>query len=216
LRGWARLGILLLGDAIQAVRIQNQVLGEAVVEQAKPAAQYGFRRALSSSANAPGKAEPGRPVAMIVNGVLRFKAQSAAEGEIGTNLPVILHVQPGIHHGDRHCGHRAAGRLIERKLRRSLDLGARAARRQSLHRRGVVRDAGESERAIESGARSIDFVNRPQTPAEFHKMIAMRNRSVVLQFVVILAVVLHARSTLIDAPVVNPGGSSCKGVVTGV
>src|SRR5208282_1750752 len=52
----------------------------------------------------------------------------------------------------------------------------------------------ESERAIESGARSIDFVNRPQTPAEFHKMIAMRNRSVVLQFVVILAVVLHART----------------------
>jgi hypothetical protein len=33
---------------------------------------------------------------------------------------------------------------------------------------------------------SIDFVNRPQTPAEFHEILALRNRSVILQFVVIL------------------------------
>jgi hypothetical protein len=101
--------VLLLGYAVQAVRIENQVLGEAVVEQAKAAAQHGFRRALSSSANAPGKAEPGRPVGMIVNRVLRFKAQAAAQREVGTHLPVILHVQPGPPR-DRHGGRRAAGR----------------------------------------------------------------------------------------------------------
>src|SRR5260370_30665458 len=67
--------VLLLGHAVQTVCIQNQVLVEAVVEQAKTAAQHGLWRALATSAYAPCKAEARCPVAMIVNRVPRFQTQ---------------------------------------------------------------------------------------------------------------------------------------------
>ena len=153
--GISRIGhdVLLLCHAVQPIRIEDQVLGETVVEQAKTAAQYGFWRALSPTADAPGKTEPWRPVPMIVNRVLRFKTQPTAHRESGTHLPVILYVQSGIHHSDWHGGRRAAGCCIDRKLARSKTV--------------VSREAGKDIRAIESSAGRIDLVNRPQTPSEF-------------------------------------------------
>src|ERR1019366_5445297 len=113
--GIGRIGynVLLLRHAVQTVGIEDQILGEAFVKQPKTGAQYGFRGALPASAYAPGNTEPRRPVRMIVNRVLRFKAQTTAQREVRTHLPVVLHVQSRIHHRDGYTGSAAAGGCID-------------------------------------------------------------------------------------------------------
>ena len=95
---------------------------------------------------------------MIVNCILRFKAQASAQRDVRTHLPVILYVQAGIHHGDRHGGDRAAVGCIERKLGGQR---LRSATCEILHGDRVSLYGGEGEGAIKSGAGSIDFVNGP-------------------------------------------------------
>ncbi len=139
--------VLLLRHAVQTVRMQDQILVESVVEQAKTAAQHGFRRVLSPSADTPRKAQPWRPVRMIVNRVLGFKAQAAAQRESGTHLPVILYVQSGIHHRHRHGG-RCAARAIDEEL--------------AGHKSLVILIRRKGIGAIESGVRGVDLMNCPQ------------------------------------------------------
>src|SRR5271155_5185517 len=71
--------VLLLNLAVLAVGVQNQVLSEAIVEESKTAAQHCLRGVLAASAEAPGETEPWRPVSVIVDAALRFKAQAAAQ-----------------------------------------------------------------------------------------------------------------------------------------
>src|ERR1019366_7078414 len=158
----------------------DQILGEAVVKQPKTGAQYGFRGALPASAYAPGNTEPRRPVRMIVDCVLRFKAQAAAQREVGTHLPVLLHVQSRVHHCDGYTGSAAAGGCIDGILAWSSTV--------------VIPEAREGICAIESGAGHIDFVNCPQAPTEFQELLTQRHRRVILQFVVILVVGLRSRT----------------------
>ena len=117
---------------------------------------------------------------MIVNCVLGFKAQAAAESEIGTHLPVILYVQSRIHHRDRHIGRRAARGGIHGILTR--------------HAIGEIRETCKRIGTIESSAGHTEFVNRAESPSEFHEVLALRYRSVILQFVTILMVGLGSRS----------------------
>ncbi len=182
-----RHGILLLGDPVQTVRIQHVVLTEAIVEQPEATAQHGFRCALASPADAPRKTDARGPIRMIVNRVLGFKAQTGAERESGTHLPIILHVQTGIHHGSRHGGNGIAGgqRRIELKLSRAC---RRRAVGESLQSGLVSQKVREGEAAVEISARRVDFANCPQPSSEFHKVLALQNRSEILKFVMILVV----------------------------
>ena len=80
---------LLLGNSVQPFRLQKLLGLEAVVENSETAAQDHFRRRIPA-ANSPRNSQARRPVAMIVDVVLRLKAQASAESDVWANPPVIL------------------------------------------------------------------------------------------------------------------------------
>src|SRR5260370_33607058 len=51
---------------------------------------------LLRAANDPGHSQPGRKIRMIGEVVLSFDTESVAQGEIGTDAPVILRIQAGV------------------------------------------------------------------------------------------------------------------------
>src|SRR5258708_17096831 len=81
---------------------------------------------------------------------------------------------------DRPIGRRAGGGCVNGILAR--------------HAIGEIRETRKRIGAIESCAGHTEFVNCPQAPSEFHEMLALRYRSVILQFVMILVVGLHSRT----------------------
>ena len=97
----------------------------------------------------------------------------------------FLYVQSGIHYGDGHGGRHATVGCIDGILNWVGKLGQAATSGTRRARKGVG--------AIESGAGRADLVNCPQSPSEFHKVIALRYRGVILQFVVILVIELGPR-----------------------
>ena len=111
------------------IRIQDQVFAETIVEDAKTAAQHGFRRALSFSSDAPRKSDARCPVVMVVDSGLCLKTQTVAQRERGAHLEVILHVETGIDHaGAGTIGPASAGALTDRKLNWSVAWWDRSAR----------------------------------------------------------------------------------------
>src|ERR1035441_5927445 len=82
-------------------------------------------------------------------------------------------------------GHHATVGCIDGILNRVGKLGRAAT--------SGTRRAQQGVGAIESGAGRADLVNCPQSPSEFHKVIALRYRGVILQFVMILVIELGPR-----------------------
>ena len=106
--GLDRYRDLFLVDAVQPLRLHDKVLGKAVIEHAKAGADDGFRRGVFLPAQTPGKTQTRRPIAMVLDAVLGFKAQPITDRHIRTDLPVVFAVNPAIHKGV--LGQRIAGK----------------------------------------------------------------------------------------------------------
>ena len=140
---------MLLDNSVEALRIQDVILGEAVVKNSVAGAQHGLGGlALSQS---PGDANPRGKVRMVVNVILRLEAQPAADGQIGTRLPVVFHVRLDfnvIHPGEgvsRREGELACSTAIGLNLRKG------QTRLQALFGYFIGIKGLESESAVEVG-----------------------------------------------------------------
>ena len=97
---------------------------------------------------------------MIVDAILSFEAQAAADGDVGAQAPVILGIQAGVEVGDLGAGGTWFRRSRDRKL-----LG-RLPRRQGRARRGwtrgestlhslKIRERRKDESAVEAGCGAL-------------------------------------------------------------
>src|SRR5580700_3385434 len=86
---------LFLRNAIHALCLQNLGFLEAIIKNSKPAAQHNLGRTALAS-NSPGKSQARRPVCVILNPSLSFKAQTVAESDVGAYLPIVLVVKSSI------------------------------------------------------------------------------------------------------------------------
>ena len=86
--------ILLLGDAILAQGLQDVLLAEPCVEDAPASAQDVLGSCLGPS-EAPRYAHTRRPIHVVLDVILGFKAQAIAERHVRTDLPVILDKRTG-------------------------------------------------------------------------------------------------------------------------
>src|SRR5260370_14330095 len=118
----------LLGDPVQQLRVQHPLGLKSSVENPEASAHHHFRRRTPAT-NAPRNPNPRRPVAVIMNFILRLKAQSVAQSKVRPHAPVVLQVKPRIVGGD--CGLRVSRRVSE--LRRKW----RSSAGKSLHCRPV-------------------------------------------------------------------------------
>ena len=82
---------MLLVNSVQTLRVEDVVLAEAVVENSEAGPQHGLGGLAFSQS--PGDANARGKVSMVVNVILRFEAQPAADGHIGARLPVVLHIR---------------------------------------------------------------------------------------------------------------------------
>ena len=90
--GWVVDKELLLGHAVEAFRLQDLPGLESVIENPVAAPNDNFRRS-TPAAHSPGETQSRGPVAVVVDGVLGFEAEAAAERDIGLQAPVVLYVQ---------------------------------------------------------------------------------------------------------------------------
>src|SRR6185437_10843282 len=87
---------LLLVYPVEPLGLQHQILGKAVIEDAKSRAQNGFGLATLLASKPPGKAQPGRPIRVVANIVLRLITQAVAQSHVLAEVPIVFCVEAGI------------------------------------------------------------------------------------------------------------------------
>src|SRR5262249_894230 len=86
---------LLLDNSVDPLRLKNLLRLETVIENSRSAANYHFRRRISSP-YAPGKTKSWGPICAVVDVILRLKAQPSTQSDVWLDAPIILHIEPRI------------------------------------------------------------------------------------------------------------------------
>src|ERR1700758_2438277 len=81
--------------SIQAIRLQDQILWDPVIKDAKTGPQYRFG-SRSTLADAPGDSNARRKIGMVVDVGLRLIPQSITQGKIRPELPVVFGIKTDI------------------------------------------------------------------------------------------------------------------------
>lgn len=177
---------LLLANPIEALRVQRHAFAQAVVEHAKSAANHVLRRFALEASQSPGESDA-RPKIRPVSAMrLRFVPQSAAQGEVGPQFPIILKEEAEI--GLTDCRHRIAagnGELAGAAARRA-DLLGREPTLQAEHGQPVTVERSEGEGAGVVLRRPVVERDRSQQTAPPEIVRAADQRGEVLQFEAIL------------------------------
>src|SRR5579884_517340 len=118
---------------------------------------------------------------MIVDFILRFEAQSVAEGQIGPDSPIILPIYAGIEYVNAH--QRLTACL--RKLGRAAGQQTGGAIVPINNKVLIGRDRRKREYAIEIFIRSDGIRRAAQPCSELDEMFALGQRRIVLQFVAV-------------------------------
>ena len=147
--------VLLLVNSVVAFGVEDIVLAEAVVEHAEPGAQHGLD--VFAFSQSPGKPEARSKIGMVVNLVLRFEAQAAAEGHVRADFPIVFHIGLDVVVVERgggisgRQGELAGASAVGPNLRRG------RSRLQTLFGNLVGRERWESERSVEVGVGGCGF-----------------------------------------------------------
>ena len=165
--------------AVEPLCLHDQILLKAIIEESKAGTDDRFRCGIFLPAQAPRESYARRPIAMIVDAVLRFKPQPIAEGHVGTYLPVVFGVKPAI---DKSVfGQRIAGQ--HRELRRL------AVVEVCQWSDGLLRDriscGAERKRSIKVLRGKAGVAGNAQPASQAQEMISFIDRRIVLQLIVI-------------------------------
>src|SRR5207248_8234689 len=119
---------LLLIYSIEPLRLHDEALGKTIVKDAEAGTYHRFGRSILLAAHAPGKADARRPVTVVIDSVLRLKAQAVTERHVAVQLPVIFRIEAGVNEGvfnqrvpvyDRQLPRRSALKSSQRIERKS-------------------------------------------------------------------------------------------------
>src|SRR5579884_1807572 len=142
----------LLRASVQPLSLQDEILREAVVEDAVAGAQYRFGSRTFSS-ESPGNADSRREIAVIVDRALSLIAQAITQRQIRPRFPIVF----GIH------------TQIEESVRdQRLAGGDRKLVRLIVHE---CRQGRISKRAVEVRSQQVRSLRNAQPAAEAHRVI---------------------------------------------
>lgn len=180
--------VILLGDAILALRLEDVAGGEPIVEEASAKAKDVDRGLLIGAAEGPGEAETRRGVGVVRNGGLTFEAEADVERDVLRDLPLVVNVSAEIIDEDGGGGpagdeHELSGAPADRT-----DCGGRETVAETLLRDAVAGDVGEDELAVVARSGDVAIAQHAVAEAGAEKVLAVLEREVVLELVRVLVV----------------------------